>query len=78
MDPSDMVVGQFSITQPNPTHQFTDPTQPTTDVGKHQHNALAVAKQTPNLDFKVTIFFNVKFLENCTIQLYSLRHTDRY
>jgi len=25
---SDMAVGPFSVTQPNPTHDFTDPTQP--------------------------------------------------
>jgi len=30
----DMAVGHFlySVTQPNPTHDFTDPTQPTTNV----------------------------------------------
>ena len=31
VDP-DMVVGPFSITQPNPIHDFTDPTRPTTYV----------------------------------------------
>jgi len=27
-----MAVGPFSVTQPNSTHHFTDPTQPTTCV----------------------------------------------
>jgi len=26
--PADIDVGPFSVTQPNPTHDFTDPTQP--------------------------------------------------
>ena len=28
----DMAVGPLSVNQPNPTHDFTDPTQPTTYV----------------------------------------------
>jgi len=45
-DSSDMAMGPFSITQPNPIHEFMDPTQPNIE---QQRNVFIVAKHVTNL-----------------------------
>jgi len=40
MPVADMVVGPFSITKPNPTHPFTDPTQPMDEPNPQPRNSI--------------------------------------